>query len=232
MKLIFSISLLILTFSNLHSQQKNFIDQPYIEVKGSSDTLVTPDRIHINILISEEDTKGKSSVEELEQKMISEFKKLNIDIEEQLFVTDASSDFKSYFLSGQKVMKSKQYKLLVYEASTLGNVLRSMQEIGLANIQLDKTEHSKIEDFKTLMKAKAVVKAKENASEMVNAIGHELGRAIYISETNAYAYSIQGKAERFQMSTTSSINQEETENNLSFDQIEIKSEVLVRFILN
>lgn len=232
MKLIFSISLLILAFSNLYSQQKNFIDQPYIEVKGIADTLVTPDRIYIDILISEEDTKGKSSVEELEQKMISEFKKLNIDVEEQLSVADASSSFKSYFLSGQKVMKSKQYKLLVYEASTLGKVLKSMQKIGLANIQLDKTEHSQLEDFKTSMKAKAVAKAKENAKEMTKAIEQELGKAIYISETNAYAYSVQGRAESFQMKTSSNINEEETENKLSFDQFEIKSEVLVRFILN
>ena len=232
MKLVFSITILLFTFLNVQSQQKNFIDQPYIEVKGNADTLVSPDRIYLDITISEEDTKGRSSVEELEQKMISEFKKLNIDIKKQLFVADASSDFKSYFLSGQKVLKSKQYKLLVYEATTLGNVLTSMQQIGLANIELGKTEHSQLEDFKTSMKAKAVVKAKENALRMAKAIDQRLGKAIYISETNAYAYAIRAQAESYQMKTTSSVSQDNIKPDLSFDQIEIKSEVLVRFILN
>jgi len=106
--------------------------------KESADTLVSPDRIYLNITISEEDSKGKSSVEELEQKMILEFKKLNIDIKKQLFVSDASSDFKSYFLSGQKVLKTKQYNLLVYKTSTLGDAVKSLQDIGIANVNLGK----------------------------------------------------------------------------------------------
>lgn len=230
MKLVFSITILLFTFLNVQSQQKNFIDQPYIEVKASADTLVSPDRIYLDITISEEDTKGRSSVEELEQKMISELKKLSIDLEEQLFVADASSNFKSYFLSGQKVLKTKQYNLLVYKASTLGDVIKSLQDIGIANVNLGKTDHSKMEEFKTQMKAKAVTKAKQSAEAMTNAIDQRLGRAIFISETNSFAYALQGKASGMQIRKMSSMD-EESSPNLSFDQFEINSEVLVRFIL-
>lgn len=230
MKLVFSITILLFTFLNVQSQQKNFIDQPYIEVKASADTLVSPDRIYLDITISEEDTKGRSSVEELEQKMISELKKLSIDLEEQLFVADASSNFKSYFLSGQKVLKTKQYNLLVYKASTLGDVIKSLQDIGIANVNLGKTDHSKMEEFKTQMKAKAVTKAKQSAEAMTNAIDQRLGRAIFISETNSFAYALQGKASGMQIREMSSMD-EESSPNLSFDQFEINSEVLVRFIL-
>lgn len=231
MKLILSLSLFILGLSTIHSQQKNFIDQAYIEVKGSADTLITPDRIYLDILISEEDTKGKTSVEELERKMISALKKLDINLEKQLFVADASSNFKSYFLSGQKVLKSKQYTLLVYKASTLGNVFENLQKIDIANVRLSKTEHSQMESLKTSMKAKAVINAKENAQAMINAIDQNLGKAIFISETNSYVYAFQGKAGSMQIRAMSSI-QEETAPDLSFDQIEIKSEVLVRFSLD
>ena len=41
------------------SQTKNFIDQAYIETSAKVDTLVTPDRIFLTILITEKDTKGK-----------------------------------------------------------------------------------------------------------------------------------------------------------------------------
>lgn len=231
MKLFLSLSLFILSFSSIHSQEKNFIDQAYIEVNGKADTLVTPDRIYLGITISEEETSGKSSVEELEREMISELKKLDINIDEQLFVADASSDFKSYFFSGQKVLKTKQYTLLVYTASRLGNVLRSLQNIGIANVNLNKTEHSKIKEFQTSMKAKAVANALENAQAMAKAIDQELGKALFISETNSYIYAMQGQAPGMQIRSNSTTSQEQTTSNLSFDQFKINSEVMVRFIL-
>ena len=56
-KTFFLISILasFITFS----QEKNFIDKPYLEVQGKADTLVTPNRIYIDVLISEKDVKGK-----------------------------------------------------------------------------------------------------------------------------------------------------------------------------
>jgi hypothetical protein len=96
----------------------------------------------LDILISEEDTNGRTSVEKLEQKMISELEKLSIDIEKKLFIADAGSNFESYFLSGQKILKNKSYSLLVYQASTLGSILKVLQDIEISNINLVKTEHS------------------------------------------------------------------------------------------
>ncbi|AFU69293.1 SIMPL superfamily protein [Psychroflexus torquis ATCC 700755] len=185
----------------------------------------------MDILISKDDTNGRTSVEKLEQKMISELEKLSIDIEKQLFVADAGSNFKSYFLSGQKVLKNKSYSLLVYQASTLGKVLNALQDIEISNINLGKTEHSQIDLIQSQMKAKAVTNAKEAAGAMSKAIGQDIGKAIYISETNSYTYALQGKASGVQIRGASSIN-ETYSPNLSFDQMEVKSEVLVRFSLN
>ncbi|MFT7250898.1 MAG: lysozyme, partial [Flavobacterium sp.] len=44
------------------AQTKNFIDLPYIETSAKVDTLVVPDKIYLNIMITEKDTKGKISV--------------------------------------------------------------------------------------------------------------------------------------------------------------------------
>lgn len=231
MKMFIPLSLLLVVASNLNAQQKNFIDQPYIEVKGSSDTLITPDRIYIDILIAEEDTKGRKNVEDQERKMISEFEKLNIDIEKQLFVADASSDFKSYFLSGQKVLKSKTYQLLVYEASTLGNVMNTLQDIGISNVNLNRTEHSKIDTLKTMMKSKAVSNAKDNAEAMSAGINQKIGKAIYVSESNSFSYAYKKTNRSYQIKASSSMEEEKTAPDLSFNQLEIGSNVIVRFIL-
>lgn len=47
--------LLIITLLSLKgsSQEKNFIDQPYLETTAIVDSLVVPDRIYLSILITE-----------------------------------------------------------------------------------------------------------------------------------------------------------------------------------
>ncbi|MDX1333726.1 MAG: SIMPL domain-containing protein, partial [Robiginitalea sp.] len=80
------------------SQTKNFIDQPYLETSARVDTLVTPDRIFLQIRLQESDTKGRTSLEELEKRMATRLSSLGIDLEKQLTVSDPSSDFQKYFL--------------------------------------------------------------------------------------------------------------------------------------
>ena len=65
----FKILFLLLISNSVFSQTKSFIDLPYVETSVKVDTLVIPDRIYLTIVISEKDTKGKVSVEELEKRM-------------------------------------------------------------------------------------------------------------------------------------------------------------------
>ena len=95
---------LIISSLTSYGQSKNFIDQPYLETTARVDTLVIPDRIYLSILITEADTKGKTSVEKLENKMADKLKTLGIDIEKQLTLTDLGSNFKSTF-SGKWMFK-------------------------------------------------------------------------------------------------------------------------------
>jgi len=82
---------------NLFSAQKNFLDQPYIEVSASVDTLVVPDRIYVSITLNEADSKNKKSVEEQEKQLETILKKLKINTDKDLSVLGYSSDFKKYF---------------------------------------------------------------------------------------------------------------------------------------
>lgn len=92
------ISLVLTIVMVAQSQVKNFIDQPYVEVIGSADTLITPNEIYIKITISERDSKDKLSVEDQENKMIIAFKKLNINTELNLTSSDMLSNYKNYLL--------------------------------------------------------------------------------------------------------------------------------------
>ena len=97
---------------NLFSAQKNFLDQPYIEVAATVDTLVVPDRIYVSITLNEADSKNKKSVEEQEKQLETILKKLKINTDKDLSVLGYSSDFKKYFLKGQNILKLKNILFL------------------------------------------------------------------------------------------------------------------------
>ena len=140
------------------SQVKNFIDQPYIETRAKVDTLVSPGRIYLQILITEKDTKGKISVEELEHKMANKLVMLEIDLKKRLTLSDVASNFKKYFLRRQDILKSKAYQLVVYNAQSAGKVIVGLEAIGISNVQLYKTEYSKIDDLKLALKSKLYIR--------------------------------------------------------------------------
>lgn len=94
MKTILFVCCMLYTASVVHAQTKNFIDQPYIEVSGASDSLVTPDEIYIQINVSEKDTRNKVSLETLENQMVDALKSLGIDVEKDLVINDIASNFK------------------------------------------------------------------------------------------------------------------------------------------
>ncbi|WP_213196414.1 SIMPL domain-containing protein [Cloacibacterium caeni] len=172
------IALFIVSF--VFSQTKNFIDQPYLETSAEADTLVIPDRIYLKITISENDTKNKKSVEELENIMVQKLKNLGIDTNKQLLMNDLGSSYKKYVLKTTDVMKTKSYDLLVFDGLTAGKVIQELENEDISNIQLLKTQHSQEEKILADLKRRAIIKAKKNANNIANAIGQKVGNAIFI----------------------------------------------------
>ena len=134
----------VLFTTAIFAQSKNFLDTPYLETTAQVDTLVTPDKIYLSIIIQEKDTKGKVSIEEQENKMAARLKSLGIDLDKQLVIKDAGSNFKKYFLRQQEVLKSKQYSLLVYSGKELGDVMVGLEDLDIANTSIEKLEYSKV----------------------------------------------------------------------------------------
>jgi len=96
-KKILILAIVLVTIQS-YAQTKNFLDKAYLETTATVDSMVVPDKIYMSILISEADTKGKVSVEELEKKMDVRLKSLGIDTKKQLSLSDATSNFKKQSL--------------------------------------------------------------------------------------------------------------------------------------
>ena len=223
------IALLLITSLTSYGQSKNFIDQPYLETTARVDTLVIPDRIYLSILITEADTKGKTSVEKLENKMADKLKTLGIDIEKQLTLTDLGSNFKKYFLRKVDVQKDKEYTLLVHDALTAGKVLMGLESIGISNVNLTKTEYSGLEKLKINLRQRAVVAAKIQGEAMVVPLDQKLGHALFISDLNTGVQNrMTDRMVRVQMSKESDVDQPIE---IEFEKIKIESTVNVKFAI-
>lgn len=229
--------LLIIGFLTLqsHSQTKNFIDQPFLETIAEVDTLVTPDKIHLMIILNEEDNRNRKSTEELEVSMFKVLKSLNIDLEKSLSVIDYSSDFKKYFLAGQKVLKTKMFSLILKDAQTVGKVMADLEREEISNVSISKTEYSKPEQLLLELRTKAILKAKRNAENMVAPLNQKIGKAIYVSdlETASITSQLQGKVAGIQIRGASSIygNRGSDDIMIDFEKMEFSAKVNVKFII-
>lgn len=222
----------LLIFSQFSSgQTKNFIDQPYLETTAKVDTLIKPDIIYLDILILEKDERNKISVEEMENKMIQKLKSLGIDTEKQLTLSDLGSNFKKYFLKQKDIMKDKAYELKVYNAQTAGKVIVGLEEIGISNVDLDKTEYSKMEELKLELKSKAVLKAKKQADFLIKPLNQKVTRAIHISDKFYENYNnfVGGLQEVVVMGYSNRGKQEYEPPAIEFKPIKVESEVTIKF---
>jgi uncharacterized protein YggE len=227
--------ILILFFSMTATcQEKNFIDKPYIEVEGKSDTLVTPNRIYIDVLITEKDTKGKKSVEDLEKEMFTKLQVIGIDVKKDVFMKDMLSTFKKYFLKSTDIQKSKSYSILVFDATQTTKVFIGLEEIGISNVNIEKTEHSESEKIQLKINSKAIENAKATAESYLNPLNQKVGKAIFIGHINT-TNMLQGNVSGVLIRGNRSLYEQESKGYISpieFEKIKISSNVGVRFSID
>ena len=114
--------------------------------------------------------------------MLSKLKEIGIDINKDLLIKDISSNFKYYWLTKNEILLAKEYQLLVKDGKTASKVFIELENIGISNVSIDKLDNSNIQKYRKEVKIEAIKAAKEKAESLANAIGQNIGRAIFIQE--------------------------------------------------
>ncbi len=172
----------ILSFYNTITAQKNFIDINYITVSGTAEEKFEPDEIYLTINLDENDFKKGVNIEDKEIEMVNALKKLSIDTAKDLRIQSYNGDFKHFFLKKNNVVKHKKYELLVHDFNKLSAVFYELDKMNISNIYISKVSHSKIEELRFQLKAKAIKVAKKKASNYAEAIDQAIGKALHIQE--------------------------------------------------
>lgn len=220
----------LVLFAN--AQTKNFIDQPYIEVSGNADTLITPNEIYIRIVLSEKDTRDRVPIEELEQKMVAALKGLGVDTEKDLTTSDMTSSFKSYLLKGKDVIKTKHYTLKVANAVTASSVFINLEEMDISNTSIERVNHSDLDNLRNAMRTKAIIDAKVRAMVLTKPLNQSVGPAIHIVDAENVSQQLQGRVAGIQVRGYSTMQKIDTElPKIEFEKIRVSANINARFTL-
>ena len=227
--------LLVSAFSFAQSGTKNFIDQPYIEIVGKVEKEIIPNQIFLNVILDENDKKGKISIEKQENQLISALKSLGVNLDEDFSVLDFDGYYKRKFLANDEVTKTKKYQLIVSSGEMLGKVYQALDNIDVSNISIIKISHIEIEEKNREAKLEALKTAKEKAQNYTNAIGQSLGKALFIQELdphNINNYMANSLDEVVVVGYGYNRANQDKIQDLNFKPIKITASVLVRFIIN
>lgn len=227
------LALSVLSCLNTNAQSKIGINQPYIEVRGNADTLVVPNEIYLQIIISEKDTKDKISIEELEKKMVEVLRSLEIDTEKNLATSAMSSNFQYYLLKSKDIIKTKTFSLKLSDANTCSRVFLKLEEIGIANIVIERINHSGITEIKNKLLSQAVIDAQTKAVSLTAPLNQEMGLAINITEVNDQVQQpFLGNQTGLRIRGIGSVqNRVESLPEIEFEKIKLSVAVDVRFSL-
>ncbi len=207
--------------------EKNFIDKNYIEVTGKAEMEFAPDKIYIQVLLSEKDSKNKNAIPEQERQMLQKLQALGIDTKKDVMIKDLTSNLKTGLLS-KDVLLSKQYQIIVHDGKTAGEVFLALEETGLSNAGIEKLENSKIEEYRQEVKIKAIKAAKEKAQLLCQAVDQQAGKAIFIQEQNIYERPVYANVAMAREVAVSAFGASRAAD-LNFENLKVEATVLCRF---
>lgn len=175
------IATLLLFFIPTESTGQTTADS-YIDISTTVEREVTPNELYLQITIREKDYKGKKTLEEMQEAMIGALKTNHIDIQECLTLNYMGSEigYKT-FSKSIKSQTEATYMLKLNDAATMQNVISSLEERQISDIELVQTKYTGEKELKREMGIEAMQQAKAEAQMLAEAIGQEAGKAMTIN---------------------------------------------------
>ncbi|AXG69533.1 hypothetical protein KORDIASMS9_01756 [Kordia sp. SMS9] len=227
--IIFTVFLPLLSIAQ---SEKNFIDQNYIEIIGTAETLVVPNEIYVSVTLTEKN--HKKTIEEQEQLLLANLKSIGIDTDKDVSVSSFQGTYERYFLKRNEVEKLKVYQIILHDGATLSKTFMALDRLNITNAYITKVSHSEIDKLRRDTKMKSLKVAKEKAKQYAEAIDQEIGKALFIQETNPNTNFTSNNIHVRGLGSMNNYSQRTKLpefKNLTFQKISLTATVLTRFEL-
>ena len=193
---LFVLAISLLTAISLQAQT----NERYIEVTGTSEIEIVPDKIHYLIEIREyfeEEFDGKSKPEEYRTKVpLSEIEQGlrealdNAGIPNSAIRTQEIGDY--WRQQGQDFLVSKKFDITLTDFNQINEIVKCIDTKGIHTMRIGELENKEILAYHQEGKIEALKAAQRKATYLVEALGKRLGDVIRIVEeesNNAFLFA-------------------------------------------
>lgn len=219
---VFIISLLVTLYLQAQTNER------YIEVTGTSEMEIVPDKIHYLIEIREyfkEEFDGKSKPEEYSTKvLLAEIEQglrealANSGIPQNAIRTQEIGDY--WRQQGQDFLVSKKFDITLTDFNQINEIVKRIDTKGIHTMRIGELENNDMLAYHQKGKIEALKAARRKATYLVEALGKRLGEVIRIVEKES------GYASPFAQSNVMSSDAASFDN---FRTIKKNYSMLVRF---
>lgn len=168
-------------------------NERYIEVTGTSEIEIVPDKIHYIIEIREyfeEEFDGKSKPEEYHTKVpLSQIEQgLRKHLSEAGITQDAirTQEIGDYWRKqGQDFLVSRQFDITLTDFKQIDEIIKRINTKGINTMRIGELEHKDMLAYHQKGKIEALKAAQRKAAYLVEALGRRLGNVIRIVEKDS-----------------------------------------------
>lgn len=182
-KLFFALLALTLAFSTLQAQT-NAYSKPIIEVTGSAELEIIPDEIYVSVTLREfmEDRK-KQTIDGIEKEFRNVLNKLSID-PKQLSLENVYGNYDYDYKTNKRgeFLNAKVYIIKFNTLEKYNQLVMSLDKKGIENVTIQRTGHSKMEEYRRQVKVDALKAAKDKAEQMLQSINKKVGDIMLVRE--------------------------------------------------
>ena len=174
-------------------------NERYIEVTGTSEIEIVPDKIHYIIEIREyfeEEFDGKSKPEEYRTKVpLTQIEQelrrtlMAAGIPQSAVRTQEVGDY--WRKQGQDFLVSKKFDITLSDFKQIDQIVKHIDTKGVNTMRIGELENKDMLDYHQKGKIEALKAAQRKAAYLVEAVGKKLGSVIRIvEEQNNYGFSL------------------------------------------
>lgn len=181
-----------IVFFMVLTAQAQDVNERYVEVTGTSEIEIVPDKIHYIIEIREyfkEEFDGKSKPEEYHTKVpLSQIEQgLRKNLAEAGITQDAirTQEIGDYWRKqGQDFLVSKQFDITLTDFKQIDEIIKHIDTKGINTMRIGELENKDILAYHQRGKIEALKAAQRKAAYLVGTLGKKLGSVIRIVEGN------------------------------------------------
>jgi hypothetical protein len=206
-----------------------------ISVSGIAEKEILPDIIYFSISLKEYQLKtgSKFMMSELENQLINSIEKAGIDKEnltvENVYGYNFSWNKKT---ENKDFMARKQFQLKLPDAKKLNVILSKLDPKAIEYVRVSQYTHSRLQELNQELQVEAVKNAKSKAEALLKPLDEKVGKVMEVSENQQNFQPIYYKSyQNNRMMSTAADESASMESDLEFQNIKLKAEVHIVFLI-